>query len=787
LFDILYSAIHLSNGLQKPQLPGLIALAPSRHPARGREEDLFFGYAHITGLTNAAVGAEDAWLKETAALFYKTPGTVTAAMRVVIEKMNSELMLRNLEPGQEGSQLQSALTLGVVHHGQLFFTTMGGMRTFVITASETIDSLETEFSSRSLGTSQNITPRFQQVEIHANDLVIISPAMPSSWTSSSLAGSAGLSVEALRRRLSNQVGSELKASLFRFVEGSGRVLPLHLRFAPEESEANKPSAPQPATSPAPNPEPVVYATIASEPLPPDEIPILSTDSAQAEVKTDTPFPSTAAGLSSGQAEQLRPEKRQVEITRPSEQLKSEAGRRKEATARKQPPDRAVSGSADAARTAARAVKGVESFSLKLRRQVATWFRQTLPGSNEPFAKLSTPTMLLISILVPLLVVAIGASFYERQGKGQEFERSLEKAAQFSTLADTQKSDAVSRLASLQQAMYWLDQAKQYGSSADYETLRNQVQGNLDALNGIQRLNFSPAIDPPLESTARISQMVATATDLYLLESTSGKVYRYFYAGTLFQRDTSFDCGPNANPLGNSIGAIVDILALPSGNSLGATLAAIDGAGNIEYCIPSSTGMVNALQVPDAGWGKIQSIAYYNGTLYVLDSAMNAVYRYDGFGTDSPDKPVLFFDEQIPPLGEATDIEVNADELYILRSSGELVECTYSALKDYKPTECLDPAPYGDMRTGQTPQAVNFPDVKFVQMHMTAAPDSSLYMLDANSKTVYHFSLQRNLQKVFLPSFSSAAISKLEPTAFAVSPGRLIFVAFQNEIQFTQLP
>jgi hypothetical protein len=64
-------------------------------------------------------------------------------MRVVIEKMNSELMLRNLEPGQEGSQLQGALTLGVVHQGQLFFTTMGGMRTFVITTSEVIYSLET--------------------------------------------------------------------------------------------------------------------------------------------------------------------------------------------------------------------------------------------------------------------------------------------------------------------------------------------------------------------------------------------------------------------------------------------------------------------------------------------------------------------------------------------------------------------------------------------------------------------------------------------------------------------
>jgi len=73
------------------------------------------------------------------------------------------------------------------------------------------------------------------VEIKANDLVILSPAAPLSWTAASLAGSAELSVEALRRRLSNQAGPELTACLFRFVEGTGKVLPLNLRFAQAEA------------------------------------------------------------------------------------------------------------------------------------------------------------------------------------------------------------------------------------------------------------------------------------------------------------------------------------------------------------------------------------------------------------------------------------------------------------------------------------------------------------------------------------------------------------------------
>jgi len=46
--------------------------------------------------------------------------------------------------------------------------------------------------------------------------------------------------------------------------------------------------------------------------------------------------------------------------------------------------------------------------------------QTLPTEGESSVKLSNATMLTISILVPLLVVAVGASFYGSVGRTQEF-------------------------------------------------------------------------------------------------------------------------------------------------------------------------------------------------------------------------------------------------------------------------------------------------------------------------------------------------------------------------------
>ncbi len=787
MFDILFSAIHLFNGLQRAELPGLIVLAPPRGAARGREQDFIFGYYHAPDSTPESDVKQQEWLKKTVESFYKTPGTVTSGMRQVIEKLNNDLLTRNLDRSKEGARSSASLCLAVLHHGILFYTGLGAIRSFVITRTESLDSQESEPPTRGLGISQAISPKFQQAEIHANDLIIFTPAPPLTWTSGSFVGSAELSIEALRRRLSNGVGPELKAALFRFVEGNGKALPLNMRFAQSET-----------TQPESSVQPTVKA-----PAVPDQLPV------QSMLMVEQPAPQSIAqapatirefplqnGTPVVQNAEQHSEPVLAQTVRPAVDLSASSSPRivvrppvEEPDADRKPVQpRPRSGPSPAAIVAARTIGHLNGFFARLKTSSSKLLQQMLPGVRESGIHLSTPAMLIISIVVPLLVVAIGASFYNRVGRAQEFENYLAKAQEFNVQAAAQTSDPTARLATLQQAMYWLDLAGKYGASDTYTDLRSQTQAGLDSLNGIQRLTLSPALAVALDPGANISQMIATQTDLYLLDSTTGKVLRYFYAGSMFQKDPLFDCGPNQSPLGSPIGAIVDMTALPGGNSFNASLLAVDGAGNIEYCMPGDTGLVNTLNAPDSGWGKLQSITLSQSTLYVLDSAMNAVYRYEGNGVEFPDKPMLFFDAQIPSLTNAIDIEINGDELYILRSSGELVECTYSYLKDYKPTVCQDPAPYGDMRAGQTPQAVSFPEVQFIQMHMTPAPDSSIYIMDQKGKTVYHFSLQRNLQRVYLPSFSnSASMDKLTASAFAVSPGRLMFIAFQNDVQFTQLP
>lgn len=239
---------------------------------------------------------------------------------------------------------------------------------------------------------------------------------------------------------------------------------------------------------------------------------------------------------------------------------------------------------------------------------------------------------------------------------------------------------------------------------------------------------------------------------------------------------------------NAIGKLVDILPITYANSFNARLIGIDAAGNIEYCIPGDSGKVTRLIPPDSGWMGIKSVSLYQNFLHVLDPGGNAVYRYKGKGLLFEESPTLYFDNVIPPLAYAVDIEVNGDELYILRSTGEMVECTYSHIKDYKLTECTDPAPYGDMREGKNATPIIFTDAQFVQMRMTQAPDSSLYLLDQKGQRLYHLSLQRNLQKVMQPGYSGKdSTPQGAATAIAISPGRMLFIAFQNRIYAAPLP
>lgn len=771
MFDINLNSLVLEKGLELDKLPGLIALTPPRRAARGREYDLVIAMVNFNASSSLASENNNQWFQEKVERYYQTPGTVTFAMKALVEALNNDLLERNLKKVKESGPISAALSLLVLRRRSLYMVNIGSARAWYSSANETSELSECESQTRGLGVDQMLPIRFATREVNENDVLVFSCQPAEVWKVDTFAGCAGLSDEAVSRRIFSQVGSELKAVMLRFTVGKGLI-------KSSTMNGKQTSARQ-------------SGNMTSTPIRPKDVNLeIHQDNAgvsgqdvivHPSVNNNNPLkhmgevPSTPVlpiGINQAVNESAA-EPRPID---------SQETRRERLEKQNKP--QITETQVMAGKLTKKVVSGVGEASSIFSR----FLQKLLPGLTDEPLKLNRGSLIAIAVTIPLVIALIAGAVYVRSGKSKQFNQNLILAQQYAMQAEVQKADPPLYLASLQQSMYWLDKAESYGQSESSASLRVKVQNELDILQGVQRLEMAEVVPGGLPAGASISQIVATANDVYLLDKTSGTVSRYFLGGSSYEKDEAFDCGPNEdNPL-NLLDKIVDILPLNVNNTFKATLLAIDAKGSIQFCIPGDAGVTGALTQPDQGWKNIQAATISDNYLYVLDGAGNAVYRFEGNGIQFENKPTLFFDNQIPSLTEAIDIEVNVEELYILRSNGQMVECMYSYMKDYKLTECKDPAPYGDMRTGQVPQAINFPEANFIQMRMTAAPDSSIYLLDTTAKALFHFSLQRNLQKVLHPRLMNGLnIDRLTPTAFAVSSGRIAFMAFGNQIFYAPLP
>ncbi len=757
--------IHLLDGKLETSLPELVVMAPPKRAARGREGDQLILQVHLIGQSGITRDALQDWLTQKAAVYHKTAGTVTNAMRAVTEAINNELLDRNLKKAGNASQVNGSLALVIVKKNILYSLVIGQARIYYMGEDEPVTVEDSENHPRGLGVNESLALRFSQAEIKPNTTLLISPIPVRRWNRETLADGTRLSVDALARRLFNQVPLNLTGTMLRLNPGSDSLVINQLNRpaatgmpATWAAPASGPAKSEPArVNPPLEPirdqvvQPAIEENLESEPV------VEGKEEPWTDEDALETIPAASDAQDTGSSEPEEPETPRRDV---GNGLKSRVGDY---------------------------VRSVDSAQEKVKSSVNQSIGKVFPGQSDGL-KLPKPVLLLIAIAIPLLVIAIASSVYIRKGKSQQFELFYIQAQQAALQAEGIKNDPATKLASLQQSLQFLNKAEDYGGNADSDALRYRVQTEIDRLQGVTRLAFVELSGIEISGEVKFTQMVATSSELYLLDEVSGRAFRYALSGAGYIQDKQFDCGPNPdNPL-NAIGKLVDIAPITLNNMFDAKLLAIDATGNIEYCIPGEPGSVSKLIAPQAGWRGIKAISLSQNYLYVLDPANNAVQRYTGTNMLFEEESVFFFDDYVPDLSLAIDMEVNGDELYVLRSSGEMVECTYSHMKDYKLTECTDPAPYGDMRSGKSGKPINFPSSVFTQMRLTQAPDSSIYLLDSSQGQLYHFSLQRNLQKIMKPDYRNKdEIPGNTATAIAVSPGKVLFFAFQHRVYSATLP
>ena len=164
-------------------------------------------------------------------------------------------------------------------------------------------------------------------------------------------------------------------------------------------------------------------------------------------------------------------------------------------------------------------------------------------------------------------------------------------------------------------------------------------------------------------------------------------------------------------------------------------------------------------------------------LYVLDPVTNAVWIF-WENDDFRERPTLFFDEQVPPMGDVVDLTLNREELYLLHEDGHLTTCRFGY-----PTRCEDPAMITDLRYGNI-RTPTMDGLAFQEIQLTNPPDSSIFLLEPSVPSIFRFTLRLNFHNQYR---AQEPLAEGEATAFHVSSGHQIFLAIGNQVYVAPLP
>jgi hypothetical protein len=400
-----------------------------------------------------------------------------------------------------------------------------------------------------------------------------------------------------------------------------------------------------------------------------------------------------------------------------------------------------------------------------------------PGGYSP------PVLIGTALAIPLVVVATASLVYFRQGRAQQFDQYLAQA-QAAVVAAQLKPSAAEARSDWELARSWLDLAETYRISEASGRLRAQVQAALDSLELVVRLDLVPTVSGGFGARAEITGLAATASDLYALDTGNGLIWHAWATGRGYEIDPEFDCPLEAQG-GPQPAPPVGIVIQPEPGALGIEgVVMVDRGGGLLYCAPGRSPLRGQLSPPDIGWGRLQAFDVFEGKLYVLDPVTNAVWIYDATDGLFSGVPALFFAEAVPELESAIDLALAQDELIVLHAQGEIDRCR--RVVENAPdgslrirVECDENPQFLDERPG-LPAHSTIPGAHPLQMVYSPPPEPSLFFLDAETGSVFHYSMRLVYQGQYRPNQALpdpvTAITEAPPSDLLLAAGGQVYYA-----------
>ncbi len=816
------------------ELPDLHAVTPPRRTARGRESDSLIIYLSMTGNSPITPEAQAQLLEQLAHKFYKTTGSLTAALRTIVDALNLYLLDRNLRSTSMGRQGIGQLLLVALRADTLYLAQCGTVHAFVVTPLETQHLYDPQSSGRGLGFSRNTPIRFLQTKLAAGDFLVLATNASPNWNEVTLKNPQG--VEGLRNQLLDTAPQDFNVVIVQAQAGTGKLRMLRRKI--EAPEAALPGAAEPTAGITGTETPTTPIKAIESPIEDRRLGIPTGEMAPTELtaapEEEKPLEVPPVSIPDGEAAEETGEDKGVGvpsitiIPAPAE-IPTEVPSEEEIPAINistapiaeipTPPDTKVSyvdisagePASDDEPTLSPAEPLVRPSRERPPRKPAPWaksmasIRDTLTPAGATTVRafrsalgtigaatlrllknllpdtdvLHVPPslMVFVAIAIPVILAVVGGAVFLQRGRAQQYqvyyEQAAEQAAKVAALTDpTEQRQA------LQTIIEDLDKAEYYTVTSQSRELRGQVVAQLDSLDAVKRLDYKQAIVGGLDIETIVTRLVATTTDLYLLNGKQGNVLRAVMTARGYEIDPNFQCGPTYGPI--NVGPLVDIVELPPGSFENANLLGMDANGNLLYCVVDSQPYSASMAPPNTGFGEPRGLSLDRGDLYLLDPKVNAVWIYRNMEVSQ--QPRLFFGDTVPPMQDVIDLAVYNNDLFLLHADGQTTKCTYSAMAE-SPTRCEDSYPYSDNRPGRVHGPV-IADAVFNQLYFSTFPERSIFMLDPQNRSIYYFSVLLTLQWQYQ---SKSTLTTGSATSFAISPNRMAFLAIGNSVYYAAIP
>lgn len=770
-FDINLLPMNLSEGRNIGELSGLFLCTAPKKAENSRQGDIFIVLFHIDNMKIPEPQLQK-WADILSESYFASRGSFTMGITSSVKRLTTYLAK------ERSGQIMPVilLNIAVIRDRTLLLAHAGPVNSTVISSDHVQnfcndDSLPLQISNNDLS--------FFSADLHSEDLILLCPRVPSDWTNASIMDVTGDSPLNAIRFLLDRSNGNLQAAVIQLKTGKGKItfrtktnitanVQLEFEDKLDIPETHRRRSSDLIENHGKSGDYSFEETASDKPLYRKRKPAELFDMPDSENK-DLP---EAENTESDKAD---PEDESHSLTGDKElpgssqlhfEFKEEFEKPKKRTI-SLPPEHES-----------------ETVIVPTENKNPQKKEKSKPGKFN-FSRFAL--IILCGIMIPLIVVSILFFVYSGRSRNSLHREYLNKAVSTAQTA-LAAADIREQESLWNEVLSYVDNAMNYGNSTTAKNLRKEAIDRIDQINGGTSTVYNYANKSKLPQGLNITEIMASGQYTYALDASSGSVFRFTASGNGLTLDSNFSCSPGTyKELGKDnsniqVGAIKDFVILPSGNPHSFVLAGIDADANILYCSAFASNQAGRLIKPATDKFTINSLAFSDNYLYVLDTQASAVWEYlysgaDGFVYD----PSNFYGSYSPYLSDIIDFSIYKEYAYFLRANGTLMICDYTG---YRP-DCRN---ITDVSNSEGTAQIDMSLHKFSKIMVNNSPDNSIYIMDAKLQTILNLSVKGNYIRYIVPNRTVEDLSQYSlASGFGITGQNRLLWSYKNDLYIGNMP